>query len=123
MDDDELLAVRASGGDPELSYIKEVYRAQFKEAFQFALDSLSDREKNLLRQNVVDGLSIDDLAGLYRAHRATVARWLSAAREALLRRTRRQFMQYARIDGDECDSIMRLVHSQLDGTIRRRLQG
>ncbi|WP_394827888.1 hypothetical protein [Pendulispora albinea] len=122
VDGDTVLADRTSGDDPELSYIKEVYRAQFKSAFQFALDSLSDREKNLLRQNIVDGLGIDDLAGLYRAHRATVARWLAAARETLLRRARERFMQHARIGSAECNSILRMVHSQLDGTIRRRLQ-
>ncbi|WP_394840964.1 RNA polymerase subunit sigma-70 [Pendulispora brunnea] len=122
MEDDALLAAHTSNDDPELAYIKEIYRAQFKEAFQSALDSLSDREKNLLRQNIVDGLGIDDLSGLYRAHRATVARWLASARELLLRRTRERFIRTARISNEECDSIMRLVHSQLDGTVRRRLQ-
>ncbi len=109
--------------DPEMLYVKEVYRAQFRTAFQAALESLSDRDKNLLRQHVVDDLSIDDLGGLYQVHRATAARWLTSAREQLLTRTRTEFMQNARISRDECDSILRLVQSQLDVTIRRRLIG
>jgi RNA polymerase sigma-70 factor (ECF subfamily) len=122
-DDDALLArSAAAAADPELLYVKEVYRAQLKSAFQAALDSLTDREKNLLRQHVIDDLTIDDLAALYQVHRATAARWLTKARETLLVRTRKNFMQNNRIDRSECESIMRMVQSQLDGTIRRRLE-
>ena len=121
VDDDALLERGATGDDPELSYVKQVYRAQFKAAFQQALDSLDDREKNLLRQTVVDGLGIDELCVMYGVHRATVARWVQKARETLLDRTRRNFMANARVNKQECESIMRLVHSQLDGTIRRRI--
>lgn len=121
VDDDVLLERGATGDDPELSYVKQVYRTQFKSAFQQALDSLDDREKNLLRQTVVDGLGIDELGAMYQVHRATVARWVQKARETLLERTRKNFMASARVDKRECESIMRLVHSQLDGTIRRRI--
>lgn len=109
-------------GDPELGYIKEVYRAAFRRAFQEALDALPDRDKNLLRQQVVDGLGIDDLCVLYQVHRATVARWIQKAREDLLSGTRKRFMTQVKVSRDECESILRLVQSQLDGTIRRRLQ-
>jgi RNA polymerase sigma-70 factor (ECF subfamily) len=119
--EDALLEEEAAGDDPEISYIKQVFRTQFKTAFQAALDSLSARDKNLLRQHVVDRLTVDEVGALYNVHRATAARWIEAARELLLTETRRHFMTHARISRAECDSIMRLVHSQLDGTIRRRL--
>ena len=83
--------------------------------------ALSDREKNLLRQSAIDGLSIDDLAALYRVHRATCARWLEAAREALFSDTRRRLIDEAGIAEAECDSIIRLVQSQLHVTLRRVL--
>jgi RNA polymerase sigma-70 factor (ECF subfamily) len=118
----EAQAADVAAADPELLYVKEVYRAAFKQAFQEALDSLTDREKVLLRQHVVDALSIDQLGALHQVHRATVARWIQAARDALLTRTRRQFMTNVKITATECDSIMRMVRSQLDGTIRRRLK-
>jgi RNA polymerase sigma-70 factor (ECF subfamily) len=122
-DDDALLArSAAAAADPELLYVKEVYRAQFRAAFQAALDSLTDREKNLMRQHIVDRLTVDDLGALYQVHRATVARWLQKARDTLLVRTRKNFMQDARVDRSECESIMQMVQSQLDGTIRRRLE-
>ncbi len=119
----ELLVERTAEGDPELFYMKALYRDAFKVAFQRALDSLSDREKNLLRQHVVDELSIDDLGRLYQVHRATAARWLASARETLLMRTRSYFAAAARVSNEECESVLRMVQSQLDATIRRRLEG
>jgi RNA polymerase sigma-70 factor (ECF subfamily) len=120
--DESAFEERATDGDPELHYMKALYRDAFKAAFQKSLDSLSDREKTLLRQHVVDELSIDDLGLLYQVHRATAARWLASARETLLERTRINFLQSARVSGDECESVLRLVQSQLDATIRRRLE-
>jgi RNA polymerase sigma-70 factor (ECF subfamily) len=119
--DDAILFARSSADDPELQYMKAAYRAAFKAAFQEALDSLDAREKTLLKQQIVDGLSIDELGGLYQVHRATAARWVANAREKLLSRTRRTFMMNARISSDECESIMRLVRSQLDVSLHRRL--
>ncbi len=119
--DDALLAVRAPEDDPELAYMKAAYRAAFRTAFQEALESLQARERTLLKQQIVDGLGIDELGALYEVHRATAARWVAAAREKLLSRTRRTFMLRARISSDECESIMRLVRSQLDVSLHRRL--
>jgi len=119
--DDALLEARAQEDDPELAYMKAAYRAAFKTAFQEALDSLHARERTLLKQQIVDGLSVDELGTLYDVHRATAARWVQSAREKLLSRTRRTFMLNARITSDECESIMRMVRSQLDVSLHRRL--
>jgi RNA polymerase sigma-70 factor (ECF subfamily) len=119
--DDALLEARAQQDDPELAYMKAAYRASFKVAFQEALESLLPRERTLLKQQIVDGLGIDELGALYQVHRATAARWVQSAREKLLVRTRRTFMMNARISSDECESIMRLVRSQLDMSLQRRL--
>jgi RNA polymerase sigma-70 factor (ECF subfamily) len=119
--DDALLEARAHEDDPELAYMKAAYRAAFKTAFQEALESLLPRERTLLKQQIVDGLGIDELGALYQVHRATAARWVQSAREKLLTRTRRTFMLNARISSDECESIMRMVRSQLDVSLHRRL--
>jgi RNA polymerase sigma-70 factor (ECF subfamily) len=119
--DDALLEARAQQDDPELAYMKAAYRASFKVAFQEALESLLPRERTLLKQQIVDGLGIDELGALYQVHRATAARWVQSAREKLLLRTRRTFMLNARISSDECESIMRMVRSQLDMSLQRRL--
>ncbi len=119
--DDAVLEARAGADDPELAYMKAAYRAAFREAFQDALDSLHAKERLLLKQQIVDGLGIDELGALYQVHRATAARWVASAREKLLGRTRRTFMLRARITSDECESIMRMVRSQLDVSLHRRL--
>jgi len=119
--DDAILEARSSEDDPELAYMKAAYRQAFREAFQESLESLHPKERTLLKQQIVDGLGIDELGALYQIHRATAARWLSSAREKLLTRTRRTFMLRARITSDECESIMRLVRSQLDVSLHRRL--
>jgi RNA polymerase sigma-70 factor (ECF subfamily) len=101
--------------------LKQKYREAFRQSFVEAVAALPPRERNLLRQNVIDGLSIDDLGKLYGAHRATAARWLAEARKELLAGTRVRLVERVGIPEDECDSIMRLVHSQLDVTLRRLL--
>jgi RNA polymerase sigma-70 factor, ECF subfamily len=120
--DERLLEQQAPGDDPELAFLKERYRPAFKQAFQEALEGLADRDRLLLRQSVVDGLSIDELGALHQVHRATAARWVAKAREELIDGTRARLMALLRVDRLECESILRMVHSQLDGTIRRRLQ-
>jgi len=122
LEEGALLEAEATSADPEMAYVKELYRAQFRAAFQAALDSLEDREKALLKQHVVDGLSVDRLGDLHQVHRATAARWVAAAKEKLLERTREHFKQSVKMDDSECESVLRLVRSQLDGTIRRRLE-
>ena len=119
--DDAILEARSADDDPELAYMKAAYRASFRAAFQEALESLHPKERTLLKQQIVDGLGIDELGTLYQVHRATAARWVAGAREKLLTRTRRTFMLNARISSDECESIMRLVRSQLDVSLHRRL--
>jgi RNA polymerase sigma-70 factor (ECF subfamily) len=118
LEQERLLALPGHSEDAELEYMKRAYRGAFKEAFQEALASLPDRQQNLLRQQFLDGLTIDQVSALYRVHRATAARWMAAAREALLNETRARLTQRVQVSVRECDSIMRLVQSQLDITLR-----
>lgn len=120
-DDDAVLAVRSTGDDPELGYLKAVYRTAFRAAFAAAIESLEARDKTLLRQHLVDGLTIDEIAPLYGVHRATAARWLEKARELLLTRVRHEFADRARVSDRELVSVLRLLESRLEITLRRLL--
>lgn len=119
--DDTRVLDAAPTTDPELEQMKALYQPAFKRCFQLAIASLPARDKNLLRQQAIDGLSIDDLATLYHVHRATCARWLEAARTQLFDETRRLLMSEVGVAETECDSIIRLVQSQLHITLRRVL--
>jgi RNA polymerase sigma-70 factor (ECF subfamily) len=123
--EDDLLAERLlPPGNSELDYLKQLYRAEFKTAFAEALAALPDRERTLLRQHVIDGLTIDQIGVAYRVHRASAARWLERARQRLLETTRAALQQRLKVESTELDSILRLIHSQLEvslgGLFRRR---
>jgi RNA polymerase sigma-70 factor (ECF subfamily) len=119
--DDELAGLIASDDDPEIGYLKRLYRHEFKLAFQTAVAALDDRDRLLLRQNALDGLGIDHLAAQHGVGRSTIARWLEAARTALLAGTQRELITRLDLSRDELASLMRLIHSQLDVSLPRIL--
>jgi RNA polymerase sigma-70 factor, ECF subfamily len=120
-EDDALLEQHAVEGDPELLLAKAEARALFRSAFQSALDALETRERLILKQHFVDGLSIDELGTLHRVHRATAARHVQSARKHLVDRLQKQLMADAGISRAECDRVLAFVQSQLGATLRRRL--
>ena len=117
----QVAALPVADDDPELGYMKRTYRAAFKEAFAQALLSLSPREQNLLRQQVLDGLTVTELGALYQVHHATAARWLVEARKELVQRTRKELKTRLRLTSSECDSILRLADSHLTLSLSRLL--
>lgn len=125
VDDDsesELASTAALGSDPELIYLKELYRNEFRASFQAAVAALDKRAKTLLRYQLIDGLSIDKVAAIYDVHRATAARQIADARAALVQGTRNELMARLRIESAEMESILRLIESQVDVSVRRLLQ-
>lgn len=108
--------------DHELAYLKQLYRREFKDAFKEALDTLTPRDRNVLRYNVLKGLNIEQIGTIYRVHRATVARWIAHARELLLHRTRELLTRRVKVSGDELESILRMIESQMDVSLLRCLE-
>lgn len=120
---EELQASRleAPAAPPELGYVKARYRGDFKAAFEAAFAALSPRERTLLRLHLLDGLSTAKLARVYRADASTVRRWLAEARKRLLDETRKALA--ARLDASEreLESMMGLLVTQLEDSVRRIL--
>jgi RNA polymerase sigma-70 factor (ECF subfamily) len=114
-------ALDCSDDDPELDYFKRHYREAFREAFAAALAALSARERTLLRLHVVHGRSATGIAEVYRVHRATAKRWLASIRAQLLADTRERLQQALSIDAAELESIMRLIGSRLEASVRDHL--
>lgn len=117
-DEDRLVELACAGASPELEYFKRMYRREFELAFRDAVQSLSDRERVLVRQHFLDGVSVNDLGRLYRVHRATAGRWLERARDAILAATRARLMERLDVPPAELDSILRLVLSRLEISLR-----
>jgi RNA polymerase sigma-70 factor (ECF subfamily) len=116
--EDRLVDLASAGASPELEYLKRMYRQDFERAFRAAIQALSARERTLLRQHFLDGVGINELAAVYRVHRATIGRWLENAREAVLGSTRRNLMESLDVPRAEIESILRLVLSQVELNLR-----
>jgi RNA polymerase sigma-70 factor, ECF subfamily len=123
LEDQVLDALPLGAEDPELDFIKQLYRGEFQQAFQEALRALSPRETNLILHHYLDGLTTRELASRYRVNQSTAARWLERARASLLEATRASLERRLGAGRSEVESIMRLAHSHLELTLdglRRR---
>ena len=116
--DDELDRLTANVHDPDLALLRAQYREQVRTALAAALAGLAERQRNVLRQYYIDGLTIDQLASLYHVDRATTARWVIGARSAVLDGTRDRLRHMLGATNDEVESILRLVRSQLELSLR-----
>jgi RNA polymerase sigma-70 factor (ECF subfamily) len=97
------------------------YGPAFKRAFQAALAELDARERTLLRFSYVDGLTVDEIGGLYRVHRATAARWVAQAREHLGERTRVGLARELGTHDGGLTSILEIIQSHVDVSLGRVL--
>lgn len=109
-------------GGPELAALRLRFQQDFPAAFRAALASLTPRQRNLLRYAYQERLSIDRLGAIYGTHRATAARWLSAARESLAAGVRQRLGASFGMGDEECASLLRLVVSALDASLPGALE-
>ncbi len=124
VDREDAAALNVADGaeDLDLQHLKARYRADFQSAFRETLAALPDRDANLLRFHYLDGLNVDQLGALYHVHRATAARWVGNARDALLDGTRKLLMARLQLARSEVDSLLKVVRSNLDLSLRRALK-
>jgi len=119
--EEHLLADPGFGDDPAMEELKDRYRGELAEAFRAALGELPARERTLLRYQLIDGLTIDEIGSIFRVHRATAARWIAKIRDDLMARTRSIMGAALGVDTAEAASIVRLVQSQLDVSVIKHL--
>jgi RNA polymerase sigma-70 factor, ECF subfamily len=116
--DEELAARLPDGGDGELAFLKSHYRPAFAAALRDSLDALSASDQNMLRQRYVDGLSLEELGALQGVHRATALRRLERARQQLLDDIRARLRARLKLESGELESLLRLVASRIEVTLR-----
>ncbi|MBS1119087.1 MAG: putative DNA-binding regulatory protein [Deltaproteobacteria bacterium] len=119
--DDHLWELASPSIDPALAVIKREAATQIKDAFHHALAELSPRQRNLLRQHLLDSLTIDELGAIYQVHRVTAARWLAAARADLWAHTRRRLRQTLGLSDASIGAMLDDIRSTLDLSIERAL--
>jgi len=107
------LMAASPGWEPEFALLMRTHKRELTAAFQEALASLSSRERNVLRYHLIDELNIDRIGGLYGVHRATAARWVNQAKEALFTQTRALFRSRVSVSDAEFQRVVVLLESQI----------
>jgi RNA polymerase sigma-70 factor (ECF subfamily) len=108
------VGLAAAAGGPEAALLKARYKAEFEAAIRAALSKLSPKDRSLLVAHLVTDATLPQLAATHGVSRATVTRWLAAAREALQRGTERELRERLRVTPSEYESLVALVRSELD---------
>jgi RNA polymerase sigma-70 factor (ECF subfamily) len=117
-----LQELAASTNDPALQVIRQESQEKFKESLDWALATLSSRQRNVLRLHLIDGLRVDQIAALYQVHRVTMSRFLSAARATLGENLKRRLRAVLAISDGHLESFLSLIESQLELSLDRLLQ-
>ena len=113
---------RAVGPDPEMGYLKGRYARDFEEAFEATLAALPTRERNILRLYFLEDLTTTQIGAVLGVHNSTITRWLAQIRSSVVKETNRRLRERLKVDPSELKSILRLVRSRLDISIRQALR-
>jgi RNA polymerase sigma-70 factor (ECF subfamily) len=107
--------------DPELAYVKEHAHDLFADAFKRVLAGLDESGRTILRLHYIDGLTMDQLARLYKTPRSTIARRVAEARQQILTATEGLLRDERRLSPSALASVIRMGKSRLEVTITRLL--
>ncbi len=119
--DDELV-VRASGEvGADVRLMKARQRQEFTRAFKAAIATLDPKERTVLRMRYVDQLPLEDIGRALGTHRTTAMRWMEAAFQKVLQGTRARLAAQLALEGEELDSLWRLLEPSLAERLSRLL--
>lgn len=100
--------------DDELAQMIGHYREPVMRAFTAAVAALPREHRTLLRLHYVYSLTTADLAKMFRISRATLVRRIADARDGLFELLQGALFGQAGVPPEECESVLRLVKSQVD---------
>ena len=104
----------ADTGDPEVDACKRQNLEAFRAALTEACEALPERDRALLRMHFVDGLGIDRVSTIYGVHRATAARWIVKAKDALSAGARTRLSAALGVTDKEAETVARSLRSQIE---------
>jgi RNA polymerase sigma-70 factor (ECF subfamily) len=103
-----------AGTTPEQEVAATRQNAVFREVLEEAVSALPAQQRTALRLHFAEGLTGDEIGERLGISRATVVRWLSTARDFLLRETRRLLADKLRLSKTEADSFIASARGRLD---------
>lgn len=107
--------------DPEFEYLKTRYKSEFRAALQAGFVALPQRDRMLLRLSLVNRLSHEKIAAMYKVHQATVSRWIDKARTRVAEEARGHLRRRLKVSTEEFNSLGRMIASQIDLSLSRWL--
>ncbi|HTA91896.1 MAG TPA: sigma-70 family RNA polymerase sigma factor [Polyangiaceae bacterium] len=119
--DEHAASMFPSARDPELVYMKERYRNEFQDAFRIAIADLPDRDRVVLRFNLVEHLSTTKIGAMYGVNQSTVTRWIARSREQVIERMLQIFRERMGLGQSDFESVVRLVQSEIDLNVSQLL--
>ena len=120
-DEADWLAIPAADPDPALRALRAQLGPRFRVAIERAVAALEPRARLLLRQHVLDGLSVPELAALHGVHRVTAFRWLAGVRREVVAALRRQLQHELGASPREIDSLLREIRASFAPSVERVL--
>lgn len=105
--------------NPEVAHLRGHYRVEFQSAFSEALGALPSGLRAVLRYQLVEHRTLDEIAAIQGVHPVTAARQVTRARETLARETHAVLARRLDLEPLELDSLFRLFQSQVDLSVNR----
>lgn len=100
-------------GDAEIRFLRDHYEREVMAALERALASLEPRERNMLRQHFVHGLTLGQVAKLNDVHRSTIHRWMNDVAVQLRKRVRADLCERLGVGDGDLSTIVRVVRSRV----------
>lgn len=105
-------------GDPELELLRQTYAGELEAGVKAALAAAGAEERTLLRMHFMDGLSVAEIAALFRVTPRTIQRRIAEARTAILDRLREGFRERFGGNTSLFATLVRLMGADLNLSLR-----
>lgn len=120
--DGALVDLLTAGTSPSVQLLRADHDAELTRWLREAIESLDGPERVVLRQQLLEGMTVEQIAAAQGIHPVTAARWLAKARRQLLVRTHRAAMKGRRLGPSDADSLLHALRSHIDLSLNRLLR-
>lgn len=107
--------------DPERRLLARELHTALRHAVRDVAPSIPEQELNALRLHL-SGVRLEQIAEVYSAHRATVARWIQRAREALAPAVREALLQRLALSPASLDSLLGALSGKVELDLANALE-
>jgi RNA polymerase sigma-70 factor (ECF subfamily) len=113
-DDETRLADALAERDPVADLLARTHGETVRTMFRGAVAALDVQQRRLLRLEILDGISHQQIADLHDVHRTTALRWLDDVRATLAREVRRRLQRELGLTDASAQSLLRVLGDRID---------